>query len=71
MDDETGAPIDERRLRKAIIRYARAINYCTDLENGMITITHTEYLMLPATLVQARRIFKQVQFEHIKRQQVK
>lgn len=63
-DKKTGEQITQERLRQAMLEYNEIISYCLDLEAGIFTITHNEYLRLPNALLQARRIIKKTIHEY-------
>jgi hypothetical protein len=64
-DTDTGQDIPQIKLIEVVKQYARLIEVFYDMEAieskpSMVTLTYQEYLMLPATFIAARRVFKNV-----------
>ena len=56
--DEEGNQVDVAAMRRCYEEWGELIQYCDDMEGGLIIMTHTEYEQTPEIIMQARRIFR-------------
>lgn len=56
--DEDGNVIDLQYLQRCGLEYRRAVEFMVDHENGLFVLSHSEYEALPATLIDAIRIYR-------------
>ena len=59
MFDDDDNVVDTETARRCYEEWSELIQYCDDIESGLIIMTHTEYERMPAIMLQVRRIFKE------------
>lgn len=47
-------------IQRALLEHASTIRFLVDLETGFCVLTLRDYERMPATMMEARRIFKEV-----------
>ena len=57
-DNESGQTIPKSDIENAIREFSTHINFFSDVEDGMFTISSTEYNNLPALLIDFWRTYK-------------